>query len=211
MIMVKNESFGEAIRRYRIEKKLPLRKVAAYLDIDQAVLSKIERGKRKATRDQVLDLARFFNADKGNLLVAWLSDKIVNELAEENSPYEALRAAEEKIAYKTFKKTGGSVIIRKIKSVLKEFPAIEKAWVFGSFARKDDTPDSDIDILIDVPTENEFTLFDIAEMQEKIRLSINRKVDLVMMRALKPQVKERIKQDLQLIYETGETSKQGTD
>lgn len=194
-----------------MDKKLPLRKIAAYLDIDQAVLSKIERGKRKATRDQVLDLARFFKIDKESLLVAWLSDKIVHELTEENSSLKVLQVAEEKIAYKTFRRTSRATIIRKIKSVLKEFPAIEKAWLFGSFARKDDTPDSDIDILIDVQNETEFTLFDISEIQEKLKLSLNRRVDIVMRRALRPQVRERIKQDLKLVYETGETNKQGTD
>lgn len=209
--MVKMESFGETIRRCRMDKKLPLRKIAAYLDIDQAILSKIERGKRKATRDQVLDLARFFKIDKESLLIAWLSDKIVHELTEENSSLKVLQVAEEKIAYKAFIRTSRATIIRKIKSVLKEFPAIEKAWLFGSFARKDDTPDSDIDILIDVQNETEFTLFDISEIQEKLKLSLNRRVDIVMRRALRPQVRERIKQDLKLIYETGETNKQGTD
>jgi predicted nucleotidyltransferase len=207
----KTESFGEAIRRYRTDQKLPLRKVAAYLDIDQAILSKIERGKRKATRKQVLDLAGFFNVDKDNLLVSWLSDKIVHELTEENNSLKVLQVAEEKIVYAVFRKTSRASIIRKIKSVLEEFPAIKKAWLFGSFARKEDLPESDIDILIEVQNETEFTLFDISEIQEKLKLSINRRVDIVMLRAIRPQVNERIKQDLKLVYETGERSKQGTD
>lgn len=135
----------------------------------------------------------------------------MHELTEENSSLKVLQIAEEKIAYETFRRTSRANIIRKIKSVLKEFPAIEKAWLFGSFARKDDAPDSDIDILIDVQNETEFTLFDISEIQEKLKLSLNRRVDIVMRRALRPQVRERIKQDLKLVYETGETSKQGTD
>jgi len=126
----------------------------------------------------------------------------VHELTEENSSLEVLQLAEEKITYKAFRKTSRTVIIRKINSVLKEFPAIEKAWLFGSFARKEDSPDSDIDILIDVQNETPFTLFDISEIQEKLRISTNRRVDIVMRRALKPQVKERIQSDLKLIYET---------
>lgn len=205
------EEFGEIIRRCRLNEKLPLRKVAAILDIDQATLSKIERGKRKATRKQVLNLARYFKIEREILLVAWLSDHIVSELSEENDSLKALRVAEEKIAYNTFRRTGRAVLVGKIRSILKEFPAIEKAWLFGSFARKEETRHSDIDILIDIQDETQFTLFDISEIQEKLRLSINRKVDIVMSRAIRPQVKERIQQDLQLIYETGKTSKQGTD
>jgi len=43
---MKSETFGEYIRRLREEKKLPLRKVAAQLDIDTSTLSKVERGDR---------------------------------------------------------------------------------------------------------------------------------------------------------------------
>lgn len=201
MNIVNSGTFGDAIRKQREEKQLPLRKVAAYLDIDQAILSKIERGKRKATREQVLKLAAFFQVDEENLLVAWLSDKLVYELAEEKHSLKALKAAEEKIAYKTLGKTGRDTMIKKFRSIIKDFPAIEKAWLFGSFARQDDSPESDIDVLIDVSKEKAFTLFDIAEVQEKLRQLTNRRIDVVMLRALRPQVKERIQHDLKLIYE----------
>lgn len=197
------ESFSDTIRRLRTEKKMPLRKVAAYLDIDQAILSKIERGKRKATRDQVVGLARFYHIDQENLLVAWLSDRIIQELDGETNSLKVLQVAEEKIAYKASKKRDRTAIVRKIKSVLKEFPAIERAWIFGSFARMEEIQESDIDILIDVPNGVPFTLFDISEIQEKLRSSINRKVDLVMSRALRPEVKDRMEKDLRIIYEKG--------
>ncbi len=43
--------FGSKIRQLRTSKKIPLRKLAAFLDIDASILSKIERGKRPATRE----------------------------------------------------------------------------------------------------------------------------------------------------------------
>ncbi len=55
------DTLGEKIRKLREEKKLPLRTLAAYLDIDQAILSKIERGQRHANRSQVLLLASILN------------------------------------------------------------------------------------------------------------------------------------------------------
>ena len=201
MNIVNSGKFGDAIRKQREEKELPLRKVAAYLDIDQAILSKIERGKRKATRELVLKLAAFFQVDEDDLLVAWLSDKLVYELEDEALAMKALIAAEEKVAYKTLGRTGRTEMIKKFRSVIKDIPAIERAWLFGSYARQDDTAESDIDVLIDVPEENTFTLFDIAEVQEKLRQLTNRRIDVVMLRALRPQVKERIQQDLKLIYE----------
>lgn len=46
------DSFAAMIRRLREEKKAPLRKVAAYIDIDQAILSKLESGKHHASPEQ---------------------------------------------------------------------------------------------------------------------------------------------------------------
>ena len=68
-------------------------------NIDQAILSKIERGQRKASKEQVLKLAEYFNVDREQLLVAWLSDKIVYELTDEEFADKALKVAESKIEY----------------------------------------------------------------------------------------------------------------
>ena len=203
--MVKSEGFGDLIRKYRTEMRLPLRKVAAFLDTDQAILSKIERGKRKANREQVGKLAEFFGVEKDHLLVSWLSDRIAKELDDEKNSLEILKVAEEKILYK--KTTERNILpdkALKIKNILKEYTSVEKAWFFGSFARGENTPVSDVDVLIDVPAETRFTLFDIAEIQEDLRQAINMNVDVVMLRALAPKVKKRIQKDLQLIYEARE-------
>jgi len=90
---------GETIRRLREERGLPLRTVAAYLDIDQAILSKMERGYRRAKRGQVLKLALFFSVNEEELLVSWLSDKLMYEVADEDVALRALQIAEEKVKY----------------------------------------------------------------------------------------------------------------
>ena len=93
------DGLGETIRKLREEKGLPLRTVSAYLDIDQAILSKIERGQRNASREQVIKLADFFKVKENDLLVFWLSDKLVYEVADEEIALKALKVAEEKIEY----------------------------------------------------------------------------------------------------------------
>lgn len=98
------DSLGDTIRKLREEKELPLRTVAAYLDIDQAILSRIERGQRKATREQVIKLAEYFKVKENDLLVAWLSDKLVYEVADEQIALKALQVAEEKVKYNKTKK-----------------------------------------------------------------------------------------------------------
>jgi len=94
-------SFGDKIRQLREEKEVPLRTVAAYLDIDQAILSKIERGQRNPTRQQVIKLAQYYRVKETDLLVAWLSDKLVYELEDEVIALKALEVAEKKVRYIT--------------------------------------------------------------------------------------------------------------
>jgi HTH-type transcriptional regulator, competence development regulator len=95
------DSLGDIIRKLREDKELPLRTVAAFLDIDQAILSKIERGQRKPTRKQVLQLAEYFKVKENDLLIAWLSDKLVYEVEDEEMALKALQVAEEKVKYIT--------------------------------------------------------------------------------------------------------------
>ena|SRR6266487_2214653 len=99
------DSFGDTIRKLREEKGLPLRTVAAFLDIDQAILSKIERAHRKPTREQVVKLAGYFKIKANDLLVAWLSDKVVYELEDEEVALKALQVAEAKVKYITKNRT----------------------------------------------------------------------------------------------------------
>ena len=99
MIFIKMESLGETIKKLREQKELPLRTVVAFLDIDQAILSKVERGQRKPNREQVIKLAKYFKVNEDDLLVAWLSDKLVYELEDEALALKAMQVAEEKIQY----------------------------------------------------------------------------------------------------------------
>lgn len=48
------------------------------LDIDVPMYSKIERGDRRAKREQVVKLAEILNQDKTEFLSLWLADKILN-------------------------------------------------------------------------------------------------------------------------------------
>jgi HTH-type transcriptional regulator, competence development regulator len=98
------ESIGGKLRSLREGKKLPLRKVAALLDIDVAVLSKMERGERKLTKEIVYKLSTIYNYDTEELLILYLSDKVVHEIGKEELAIRALHVAEEQIKYKKEKK-----------------------------------------------------------------------------------------------------------
>ncbi len=191
---------GEFIRKLRSERKLPLRIVAAGLDIDQAILSKIERGKRQPSRDQVLKLAGFFGCDEKELLVLWIADKVIFELADEEFAKEALQVAEAEIAYKQRSLPKTSSIIRKIKEVLEKDGRIASAWLFGSVVTKDFRNRSDIDIMVEFNDLQKYSMFDLLDISHAIEQRINRKVDLVEKGHLQPFAQKSATKNLLKIY-----------
>ncbi|MCS6934306.1 MAG: helix-turn-helix domain-containing protein [Chitinophagales bacterium] len=94
---------GEIIREKREKKGLLLRHVSAQLDIDTAILSKIERGERKATKQQIIKLADILEIDKETLLIQYLSEKILHEIQDEILGIKALKFAEKMIKYRLTK------------------------------------------------------------------------------------------------------------
>src|SRR5690606_15608579 len=118
MILSRMETFAGKIRELRLQKGDPLRKVAAFLDIDQAILSKIENGKRTALRENVLRLEEYFGLAHGTLLVLWLSDRIVFEMGEEDLAIEAINLAEKKIGYRSAAPVTKEHVIKKLKEYL---------------------------------------------------------------------------------------------
>ena len=94
---------GEILRERRKQKGLLLRHISAQLNIDTAILSKIERGERQATREQIIKLAEFLEINKEALIVQYLSEKILYELKDEDLSIQALKVAEKTIKYKVEK------------------------------------------------------------------------------------------------------------
>ena len=100
----KIQSIGDIIRQLRVQRDLPLRKISALLDIDTSLYSKIERNERKANKEQIIKLEKFFKVKKGFLMVPYLSERIYYELAKEDCASEALKIAENRIKYDKRKK-----------------------------------------------------------------------------------------------------------
>ena len=90
---------GEIIREKREEKDWLLRHLAAELDIDQALLSKIERGERKASKEQIQKFAEVLGLKKDELMLQYLSENIAYEIADEKNALDVLHVAEDKVEY----------------------------------------------------------------------------------------------------------------
>ena len=74
-------------------------------------------------------------------------------------------------------------------SVLGRQPIL-RAAVFGSFARGEQQPNSDIDLLIEYATPH--SLFDILRLENELSAATARRIDIVEYAAIKPTIKERI-------------------
>jgi predicted nucleotidyltransferase len=93
-----------------------------------------------------------------------------------------------------------SKMLSNIVSVLSESP-VEKAWLFGSFARNEDNAASDIDMLIRFVPDEKITLFRYGGIVYNLEQATGRKVDLVEDGMLKPFAIESAEKDKVLIYE----------
>ena len=76
-----------------------------------------------------------------------------------------------------------------------------KAWLFGSFARGEETPESDIDILVQYDENARISLLTISHMMGELERSTGRRVDLIEDGCLMPFAVDSANRDKQLIYE----------
>ena len=78
---------------------------------------------------------------------------------------------------------------------------VKKAWLFGSFARGEETPESDVDVLVEFDRTQPIGLFRYAQMHLDMEDMLGRKVDLVEEGMLRPAVALTANKDKKIIYE----------
>jgi len=93
-----------------------------------------------------------------------------------------------------------AALINKISNYFESQP-IEKAWIFGSYARTEENQNSDIDILVNFSKESKVTLFKYVHIVNDLHALTGKKIDLVEEGQLKPFAKESAEHDKILIYE----------
>ncbi len=74
--------FGEYLRNKREQLGLPLRKVAAELDIDTSILSKIERSERVATKEMLPTLAKTLEIQEKEIQIEFIQSTVLSELGD---------------------------------------------------------------------------------------------------------------------------------
>lgn len=77
---------------------------------------------------------------------------------------------------------------------------IAHASVFGSVARRQDRPDSDIDVLVDLTPDASVDLLDIIRIERLLSRELGRTVELTVRDRLKPAFRAGIEQDAVRAY-----------
>ena len=90
-------------------------------------------------------------------------------------------------------------MIPKIQAYFANQP-IKKAWLFGSFSRGEEGPDSDVDILVEYEDSDNISLFAISRMITSLKRILNRKVDLVENGCVMSFAEDSVYKDRILIY-----------
>lgn len=93
------QTIGSTLKSIREEKGLLLQDVTTVTGINKTLLSRIENDKRLPTREQVNLLCNYYKVQKNEIIVQWLSDKIVYEMQDEDLALAAMQVAEEKVTY----------------------------------------------------------------------------------------------------------------
>jgi Fic family protein/DNA-binding XRE family transcriptional regulator len=111
------------IKNAREQKGLKTRELAQILSIDQALISKFESGTRKPTKEQVVKIASALDIDYETLMVAWLKEKILYEIGQDEFALKALQVAEEEIRYVA--KSTSNKISKKLESILAQIDLLK--------------------------------------------------------------------------------------
>jgi predicted nucleotidyltransferase len=85
------------------------------------------------------------------------------------------------------------ILFTKLRALLPELRtryAVRGLWLFGSRLRADSRPDSDLDVLVEFDQAPSF--FEFIALEDRLSEVTGVKVDLVMKRALKPRIGQRI-------------------
>jgi predicted nucleotidyltransferase len=84
--------------------------------------------------------------------------------------------------------------LRDAKPALRQ-QGVSGIWVFGSVARGEAHPDSDVDLALEFDPDRQPTLFTLAHLQELTEAQLGAKIDLGLLRDLRPHVAQAFERD----------------
>ncbi len=89
---------GKRIRELREQQELLQRQLSAELEIDTPMYSKLERGERRAKREQVIKMAAIFQVEEKELLTLWLASQVYELVKDEEVAVNAMKLVEQNLS-----------------------------------------------------------------------------------------------------------------
>ena len=93
-----NHTLGQALRELRKDRDETLHQVSKKTDIDSPLLSKIERGERLPTNEQLKRLAKFYKISESTLKIKHTAEKILKEYGANGTTYDAIQLVTEQLS-----------------------------------------------------------------------------------------------------------------
>ena len=93
-------------------------------------------------------------------------------------------------------------IVNKLQTFFPAYP-VEKAWVFGSYARGEETRKSDVDIMVRFEKDAEVSLLDYVRIMNRLKDFLRKKIDMVEEGQLHTWAQESVEREKILVYENG--------
>jgi transcriptional regulator with XRE-family HTH domain len=90
--------FSEKIHQLREEKKLYQKEIASALSIDTPMYCRIERGERRAKKEQIPIIAKILQTNPEELLALWLADQVYSIVKDTEHAGKVLNIVQENIA-----------------------------------------------------------------------------------------------------------------
>lgn len=200
---MKSQTFGERIKEKRLKLNYSLKYVSSLIDYNPTSLGKVEKNQLIAPKRIIAPLAAVLNFEYKDFMLKYLSQKVYYEIKEYNFAEEVLD-----IVHKRLNKEGQGTQYLKERGELLNIinlcfsnKPIEKAWLFGSFARNTESYDSDIDILIEFEKPNKISLFDLIDIKRELTEKTGREIDLVEKGSELESMRAQIQNEKLLVYE----------
>lgn len=89
-------------------------------------------------------------------------------------------------------------MFKKVVSILKSY-GVKRISIFGSYARGDADPKSDVDIIVEFSDRK--SLLDIVGIEQELSEALGIKADLLTEKSISPYLIDRIKKEMVVIYE----------
>lgn len=158
------------IKKLREAKKITLSNAAVALNMEENLLIQLENGNKEITPSELLKIENYYKTFSCVQNDIEIEEGVACgfELAEDRAVYNKISISE---------KT--EIIIGKIKSFLKEDNRISAAYLFGSYARGEEKPDSDVDLMVEFKTDKNYSFFDLLDISFFLEKRINIKLDIV--------------------------------